>query len=361
MTIKVGIYTKYLDELGLTGPSVYLINLIKYLSSNSHIDLYLIHHKKNKNKIYKDVNEILITNKPLLCELSLRRYDLDIIHFNYIPWGYRSFYPLIGFKKIATSHISIGWNERNINPIQRFTEPFSARFLDTIIAVSNDLKKRLLKYLYVPESKIIVIYEGIDHETFKPLDNTSLDRVHSKYALKNPYILHVSNFSMRKNPYTLFNTFCYLVREGFEGELIIIGSGWRNSVSENLIQALGIDGKVRILGRVPMKDLVALYNLAELAFFPSYHENFCFPLVEAMACGTPVVASSVYSIPEVVGNAAILRKPDDHIGFSNDIKSILEDEDLMEQMRRRGLENAKRFSWQKCAKETIEFYNMLLK
>jgi len=358
--MKVGIYTRYIDELGLTGPNIYTVNLIKHLSKQRNIDVYLIHHQQNKNRIYKDANEILIPKQPLLGELSLRRYDLNIVHFNHIPWGFRSFSPLLRFRKIATSHMSLGWGDRKVYLIQRWTEPFSANFLDMIIAVSKDLKTRLLDYLHIPESKIRVIYEGIDHEIFKPLDDADLTRVKSKYALKSHYVLHVSNFSERKNPHTLFHTFHFLVRDGFEGELLIVGAGWRNPVSENLIQALGIGNKVRIIGYVPMKDLVALYNLAELAFFPSHHENFCFPIVEAMASGTPVVASGVYSIPEIVGNAATLCEPNDCMGFTTAIKTILEDEGLREEMRKRGWNNAARFSWDKCAKETIEVYKKRL-
>ena len=350
-----------MDKFGLTGPNVYLVNLVRHLSTHVDIDLYLIHHQQNRNPIYKDTNEILIPRWPLLEKLYLRKYNLDIVHFNYIPWDYRLFFPLLESRKVATSHISIGWSDWKPHPIQRWTQPFTANFLDTIITVSKDLKRRLLKYLHVPESRIRVVYEGIDHEIFKPISDTDLTKVKSKYALKCRYILHVSNYSERKNPHTLFHTFHSLVKDGFEGELLIVGSGWRNSFSENLIQALGIGGKVRILGYVPIKDLVAFYNLAELAFFPSHHENFCFPIVEAMASGTPVVASRVYSIPEIVRNAAILCQPNDCKGFTTAIKTILKDEGLRGQMRRRGLNNARRFSWHKCAKETIEVYNMMLK
>jgi glycosyltransferase involved in cell wall biosynthesis len=358
--VKVGIYTAYLDKLGLTGPSIYLVHLIEYLLKKRNLDLYLIHHRRCVNKIYGIANEILIPKQPLLGELSLGKKDLDILHFNYIPWGFRTFFPLLKFRKVATSHASVGWSDWTPHPLQKWTQPFTANFLDMVITVSEDLKNRLRSYLRIPEKKITAVYEGVDHSIFKPFGDVELTKVKSKWKLKNRYILHVSNFSKRKNPYALFRTFRYLLKDGFDGELIIVGSGWRNSVSKNLIRALGISDKVRTLGYVAINDLVSLYNLAELALFPSYHENFCFPIVEAMSCGTPVVASDVFSIPEIVGNAAILCDPNNCGAFANATKSILKSEDLKEQMRKRGLELAGRFSWEKCAEETIEIYKRIL-
>ena len=97
-----------MDEFGLTGPNVYQTNLIKHLSSRNDIDLYLIHYRKNENNpFYRNNNNILIPKTPLIGELATRKYDLDIIHFNYIPWEFRSFFFLLKQKKIATSHISV--------------------------------------------------------------------------------------------------------------------------------------------------------------------------------------------------------------------------------------------------------------
>jgi glycosyltransferase involved in cell wall biosynthesis len=358
--ISVGIYTGDLDRFGLTGPNVYLIKLIKFMRMHEDIQLHLIHHQKTLNPIYKSTEDILIPRWPLLGELFLRSYDIDIVHFNYIPWNYRTFFPLLGSRNVATSHISIGWTEWKPYPVERWLQPFTAKFLDKIIAVSNDLKKRLLKFLHVRESKMKVIYSGVDHEIFRPLAEPDLARVKSKYSLKSRFILHVSNFSERKNPRTLLHTFDSIIKEGFEGELLIVGAHWKNYFSQNLIQAFGIYNKVRIMGYVPINELVALYNLAELAFFPSYHENFCFPTVEAMASGTPVVASNAFSIPEIVGNSAILCEPNDSVGFTKAIKAVLENESLREQMRKRGINNARRFSWEKCTQETIEVYKKVL-
>ena len=127
-----------------------------------------------------------------------------------------------------------------------------------------------------------------------------------------------------------------------------------------MITNFGIFDRVKYLGYVPIGDLAILFNLAVLAFFPTRHENFCFPIVEAMSCGTPVVASKVYSIPEVVGNSAILCNPNDVQSFTSAIEKVMEEEWLREKMKKDGLENSKRFSWKKCATETIKIYKNVL-
>ena len=338
------------------------------MSKRSDIDLYLIHHKHiNKCKCVSNesISNIIIPKMPIIGENSLAKIDLDIIHFNYIPWEYRSFFHILKPKKIATSHISIGYSGKNYsekhNFVRRIVEPLNAKFLDKIIAVSSDLKTRLAKYLRISTSKIEVVYEGVDHEIFKPVENKKLlERTSTKYEIKMPFIIHTSNFSMRKNPRILFETFRSLANEGYQGELLIVGSGWRNKVSENLIADSPINKKIKFLGYIPTQDLVHLYNLAEIAFFPSLHENFCFPIVEAMACGTPVVSSKVYSIPEITSDAAVLCNPYSSRSFTVAIQSILNNRQQRNLMTRRGLENSKRFSWQKCIQNTIKVYEKVL-
>ncbi len=363
--LKLGIYVQHLDEYGLTGPNVYLTRLVELLSKRSDVELYLIHHKSSQIKFPRELKHIFIPKIPLMGEIVSNKTELDIVHFNYIPWEYRCFFPILKPKKIATSHISIGWNGQNYSEnhseIRRIAEPLAAKFLDTIIAVSQDLKNRLIKYLRIHPSKIEVVYECINEEIFKPTEkNCHLVKTKRAYHITRPFIIHTSNFSLRKNPTTLFKSFKHVVDSGFEGDLLISGFGWKNSLSEQIVANLGLTSKVRFLGYISAKDLASLFNLARVAFFPSLHENFCFPIVEAMSCGTPVVASNSYSIPEIAGDAAILCSCGDNQGFAEAIQSILEDENKWEEMRKRGLNNSKRFSSQKSVERTMEVYKKTL-
>jgi len=114
------------------------------------------------------------------------------------------------------------------------------------------------------------------------------------------------------------------------------------------------------LGRVTDSDLIGLYNLADVFVFPSLYEGFGFPPLEAMACGTPVVASNAASLPEVVGDAGLLVDPRDPEVMAEAIHRVLQDRDLAEELRRRGLERAQQFTWERAARETLAVYEMML-
>ena len=170
----------------------------------------------------------------------------------------------------------------------------------------------------------------------------------------------MSNLQPSKNPQTILRTFNLLIKEGFKLELVIAGKRWNNDAVKKLISKPNLNNNVRILGFVPQEDLALLYGSAEVFFQPSFHENFPQTLVEAMSCGTPVVTSDIYSIPEVTGNAGILHDPRDYVGFVGSIKKILSNSKYRKKLQDRVLDNAKRFSWEKTTRETIEVYKKLM-
>ena len=357
--MKIGLYIPGIDKHFIGGPVKYQINLAKRLVNLPDVELFLIHHF-NTNPINLKAEHIIIKEKtPVIWETKLKKYHLDIIHFNDIPTMYRSLSPfLLTCKKVVTVHGDLHWIKEifpeynNIKYcIRRLMELTSSRFTDIIISVSNDLKKRLIQHLRIPESKIKVIHEGVS-PAYKPLKNVS--HVLEKYGIVRPFILHVSNLAPKKNPYTLFKAFSLLVKQKLNVDLVIAGGRWDNMHITNIIKRLNLTAYVKMLGYVPEKDLICLYNAAELFVFPSIHETFGLPVLEAMACGTPVIASNAYSIPEVAGNAAILCNPYDYKGFAKAMRQVLEDAELKKKLRIAGLKNAKKFSWEKCAKETME-------
>lgn len=307
---------------------------------------------------------IISDKKPILWEVKLRKFNLDIIHFNLIPTKRRIFFPILNCKKVATVHGDLHWLKKPFvdynQPhyrIRRLMEPWLSKFMDVIIVVSNDLKRRLVQHLKVPETKMKVVYEGVN-SAYKPLKN--LTHIKQKYHISRPFIFHASNLSPKKNPQTLLKVFSQLVKKGFDLELVIAGARWASRYVKNTIEKFNLVSHVKIVGYVPEQDVIHLYNTAELFFYPSLHETFCFPVLEAMACGTPVVASNAYSIPEIAGDAAILCDPYDYDDFSNAIERVLKDKKLKKEMIMKGLKNAKRFSWEKCAKETTKIYELLV-
>jgi len=365
--LRVGLNIPDIDRNSIEAPTKYLINLAYALKDR--IELYVIHNRTVAHPLLKEIQGIITPKEPILQELELRKHHLDIVHFNSIPsLEHLLLFKILNCKKVATIHGDIYWlrelvAEMGVNYyhptylIQRLMEPISCNFLDAIISVSHNLKYRLIKHLKLPESKIKVIHEGVS-SAYKPLHDLSYIR--EKYNLEKPFILHVSNFSPKKNPQVLLKAFSILIKEGLNLDLIIVGARWNNKFVRNLISDSNLFDNVKILGYVPEQDLISLYNSAELFFFPSLHETFGFPIVEAMSCGTPVITSNVYSIPEVAGDVAILCDPQNYFEFACAIKHVLKDDKLKKSMRVKGLKEAKRFSWEKCAQDTVELYKQLL-
>lgn len=362
--MRVGLYIPGIDKRFIGGPTKYQINLARALADLNEVELFLLHHRNVDSLNIKAKHIIISERKPILWEVKLRKCNLDIVHFNLIPTTRRIFFPILNCKKVVTIHGDLHWikepfvdyNRWNYR-IRRLVEPWSNKFMDAIITVSNNLRHRLIQFLKVTESKIRVIYEGVSSE-YKPLKKAS--HIKEKYRIPRPFIFHLSNLSAKKNPQTLFKAFSQLLEKDFDLELVIAGARWSNKLIRSMIEKIDFASNIRILGYVPEQDLICLYNAAELFFFPSLHETFGFPVLEAMACGTSVVTSNAYSIPEIAGDAAILCDPHDYQGFAKAIANILKDEELKERMRMKSLKNAKRFSWEKCAKETTKIYEQLL-
>lgn len=362
--MKVGLYIPGIDKGSVGGPTKYQVNLGRALADLNEVELFLLHHRSGYPLKIKAKHIIISERTPILWEVKLRKCNLDIVHFNVVPTALRILFPILNCKKVATVHGDLHWirepfvdyNRRNYR-IRRLMEPRISKFMDAIIMVSNDLRRRLVQHLKVPETKIKVVHEGVS-SAYKPLKNAS--RIKQKHHISRPFIFHVSNLSPKKNPKTLLKAFSQLVKKGFDLELVIAGAKWTSRYVKRMIEKFNLASNVKILGYVPEQDLIYLYNAAELFFYPSLHETFGLPVLEAMACGTPVVTSNAYSIPEIAGDAAILCDPYDYSEFSNAIEQLLKDKKLKKEMIIKGLKNVKRFSWEKCAKETTKIYEQLL-
>lgn len=228
--------------------------------------------------------------------------------------------------------------------------------VQSIIAVSNYTKERIVELFNVPEDKITVIHEAPD-ECFKPVSEKEIKQVREKYNIVwERYILSLGSLDPKKNFGMLIKAWKKLpdfLKKDMG--LIVIGM----SHSRISLQKIGLDTlpqNVVFTGFAADEDLPALLCGASTFVFPSLYEGFGLPPLEAMACGTPVVASNVTAIPEVCGDAALYASPLDADDFVDKIKAILESTTLAEKMRMEGLARAAQFSWERCAKEHIEVF-----
>lgn len=225
---------------------------------------------------------------------------------------------------------------------------------DAVIAISEATKNDLIQLFGVDSDKITVIYPGMDHALFNRAnaeDATRQSQVLRRYGIEGQYLLYVGDSEWRKNLHRVLMALAKLDREI---RLVLVGKRASGDVAlQGWIRELGLEGRVVTLGFVPDEDLPPLYGAAEAFIFPSLYEGFGLPVIEAMACGCPVITSNVSSMPEIAGDAALLVDPTDVNQIALAIKKIMNGNGLKSALSEAGVKRAAFFSWEKSAKETL--------
>lgn len=243
----------------------------------------------------------------------------------------------------------------------------SARGATHILTDSQASKNEIIEKLHIPAERITVAWLATD-DRFHPKIGADHDAVvREKYNLPERFVLYLGSFDIRKNIHTLLLAYTYVAQSfGDEVPLILAGrqpKTWGTPRFPDLptyTQQLGIADQVRWLGEIDEADKPSMYRLAEVMVFPSRYEGFGLPPLEAMACGTPVVACEVSSIPEIVGDAAFLVEPDNAKDMGGAILGLLVQPPLVQQLSNQGLGRASEFSWRKTAQQTQQVYENVL-
>lgn len=237
-----------------------------------------------------------------------------------------------------------------------------------IITVSNYSKKDIIKYLKIPEEKITIIKEAAS-DFFKILSDSEKLFIKRKYKLPNQFLLYVGDANFVKNLPFLVDGFKMLKEKFTDLKLILVGGVFLKKPDninhpelrglKNLFQRIDeykLKDDIIMPGQVPTEDLVGFYNLATIYIQPSLYEGFGLPLLEAFACGVPVMASNVSSLPEVGGSAVLYFDPNNINQFISELEELLQDRSLQKKFSKLGLERAKLFTWKGVADETIKVY-----
>ena len=240
------------------------------------------------------------------------------------------------------------------------TMPLFSRRAGHIIAVSEQSKRDVVEAYGIPPDKITVIYEAADPR-FCPQPPATVTTVRERIGLPERYVLFVGTIEPRKNLARLLAAFERVRAAGLTDALVIVGKrGWLYDAFFAQLEGSPARDAVIFPGFVPDADLPAVYAGAQVLAFPSEFEGFGLPVLEAMACGTPVICSNTSSLPEVAGDAALLIDPLDTNTLTDALERVLQDETLREQMRGRGLTQAGRFSWVRAAEETLAVYQKVM-
>lgn len=359
---------KELDGIGRFG-----LNLIRDLSKIDTSNEYIIYKNpsidhlliKRENFTEKTLNIARYTvEEQLMLPKILVKDNLDVFHslHNILPisypgasiitihdimaivfrWFYEAF-PLIK-KHIALSYF-------------RLFVKLSAVKAKKIIVPSKHTQKDLIQYLNLNKKKIKICPEAVD-DIFIVTDSNAKQKLLLKYQFDSPYFLYAGNFKPYKNLKNLILAYDILDKKKLTlPKLVIAGRDKKyEKPLKSFINRLGLNGKIIFTGYVASNDLPVLMNGALFFIFPSIYEGFGLPILEAMACGTPVITSNVTSLPEVAGDAALLVNPYDPKAIADGIQLLLTDNKLRTGLITKGFDRVKLFSWEKCAKETLKVY-----
>jgi len=244
----------------------------------------------------------------------------------------------------------------------RLVPQLAARCARHIIAGSHATKADIVNQLGIPSEQVFVVHHAVK-TVFRPMGNEAqLAALRHRYGLEDEFILGIGSADPRKNMAGLVSAYAKLPsKQRSRYQLCIV---WTHSFLRrellSLIDQLRVNGRVRFLEGISDEDLAVLYNAATLFVFPSHYEGFGLPPLEAMACGTPVVATNNSSIPEVVGDAGLLVDSTDLDALATAIERALGDAVLRAELSQKGLDRAKQFSWERFGRETLEVYERAL-
>ena len=234
---------------------------------------------------------------------------------------------------------------------------------DAIIAISEHTRRDLVERLGAPAERIVVTPLAHDADLARVTDPRRRAAVRERYGLPEHFVLFLGALEPRKNLQRLLEAYAALpppLRR--DVHLVVAGMrGWLNDSIRARVAELGLEGSVRFAGYIDDQDLAAVYSLATIFAYPSLYEGFGLPVLEAMACGTPVLTSDASSLPEVAGDAAVLVSPTDVDAIASGLRRLLESASLRDELSVRGITRAARFSWDRCARQTLDVYRNLVR
>jgi glycosyltransferase involved in cell wall biosynthesis len=364
--MRIGVMLRHLGEPG--GIGVYTRNLLHALLKIDHHNSYHMLYRRSaclgSFSASPNVTEIVLRgpNKLWWDQISVpvyaRKANLDVI-FNpklSAPLFTRRATILVmhGAEQFAVPS-AFKWHDRIYFTV---ANRFYCRFVSAIIAMTQIGARDIARLMGAPPRRIHVIPEAFN-ELCRIMPPEETLAVRHKYSLPKHFVLFLGGMNPIKNFGNVLRAFSRLTSE-YPHKLVVVGfRRWKISKDLALVDRLGLRSRVVFTGFVPDEEIPAFYNVADVLVFPSLYEGFGIPVLEAMACGCPVVTTETGCSPEVAGGAAMLVNPYDPEQISEAIKRVLTEPDLRQQLIERGVQRAKDFSWNKCARETLALIESL--
>lgn len=252
--------------------------------------------------------------------------------------------------------------ESSTPQLRRYLErvvPTSVRRATHVLADSEATRHDLIELYNLPEKHVTTLYSGVDARFQKTHDPD----IRQKYNIPTtcPFLFSVGTVQPRKNYARLITAVAQLRHDGYDVHLVIAGGrGWLEGPMFETIRNTGMESYVHLIGFVADENLPALYTEATLTAFVSLYEGFGFPILESMACGTPVITSNVSSLPEVAGESAVMVDPYQVDAIVDGLKRLLDDSTYRSTLREKGFEQVKKFTWNRSARQLVEIYRQVV-
>lgn len=361
MTLRIGIDASRVATGHRTGTEQYSVQLLEALGAlDRRNDYTLYFNTRTKPALHLPSNfrarlipfPRLWTHARLALEMATRPTDVLFVPAHVVPLAHpRTVVTIhdLGYRAFPEAHPPLArrylaWSTR-----------WSAATARRVIVPSAATARDLIAACGTPPDRIAIVPHGY-HPRFHPLDPTTVAAGLQRLGLAQPYLLFVGTLQPRKNLARVLAAFEHLVAGGWAGQLVLVGQqGW---LSDPIFAAVAradtaAHGRIRLTGYLADDDLPIVYNGAQGLVFPSLYEGFGLPALEALACGTPVLASNTSSLPEVVGDAALLVDPLDTAAIADGMARLVGEDSLRADLRTRGLARAEQFTWRRAAERTL--------
>jgi glycosyltransferase involved in cell wall biosynthesis len=368
--MRIGIDARMFHKAGIRRYAAELTQHLSKIDQDNEYYVYLSSKRQNKfEELNSNFNVVTIEaplfslREQLLLVRHCKKNELDVLHTTFdfgVP-----LYPIT--KIVVTVHDAFFgpltfFKSFKTRLVYQLLTRYSVHKSDITVVISDFVRRKVLQYIpgvRAKADKIRVVQNGVGSKFRSFHHRQEIEQMKQRYRIKGKYLFCVGSFASRnKNLLRILEAFCNLpVRLRSEYQLVIAGE-FLSTVPEasRVIERLRAEDFIRCLGYVPDDDLPLLYNGAEVFIFPSLHEGFGIPVLEAMACGTPVMTSNVTAMPEIAGGAAMLIDPFNVNEMTDSMREILANESLRKDLSEKGQARAKSFSWLATARKTLDIY-----
>lgn len=354
----------------LAGNETYAVNLIEALAEIDQANQYTLYVTKQSAvdrfasrwpnvKVRRTLPHTPLVRIPLTLSAELRRNPVDVLHVQYTAPPLAPCAVVATIHDLSFEHLPETFNRRSRAQL-RLTVRRTACNAAQVLTLSEFSRRNIVE-TYALDPKRVGVTPAAAAQHFRPVeDETELRRIRTTYGIERDYILALGSIQPRKNLVRLIKAYSSLALADSANELpLLVLAGKRGWLEAETIQAAEqspVRKNIRFIGYVPNDDLPGLYSGAICLAYPSYFEGFGLPILEAMQCGTPVIAGNRTSLPEVAGDAGVLVDPFDETAVAKALTAVIENPGYRDQLRVKGIERAREFSWQRTARLTLDAY-----